>query len=287
MSRWPYVVLLLATGCLYWGDKSAFLNTLDVLCFASQSSFLQKTNQCCNWGNLAHSYAVFQYSIIVEIIICKSSVSLIVSLLIFSLLFITVHDKHNFFQICSSFNMSKNYTDMRMHVWCDFYVIWDISRTGETIHCSNHCHLHHCGQVFTTCKFFSVDFQLLSACLQHRVVPSVLHAAHRVLSMTVNHLHSMFSEKDIWRTFLCWQRDSSPYTFSATPTVHHLHQVLREKDGEICCLFIGRKKINQTISDKWLVKIALYIWSQVIQSIVTWQRYSQFTCVLWQKGVNM
>ena len=76
-------------------------------------------------------------------------------------------------------------------------IISGIYRTGGTIHCNNHCHLHHCWQVITTCKFFSVDFQLLPTCLQHRVVPCVLNPAHRVLSMRVNHLHKVLSEKDI------------------------------------------------------------------------------------------
>ena len=134
--------------------------------------------------------------------------------------------------------------------------------------------------MFTACKFFSVDFQLLPTCLQNRVVPSVLNPAHRVLSMTVNHLHNVFSENDIQRAFLCWQRDSSPCTFSATPTVHHLHQVLRDKDGEICCLFIDGKKINQTISHKWNVKIALYMWSQVIQSSYMTAFQSVYMCIV-------
>ena len=159
-------------------------------------------------------------------------------------------------------------------------IISGIYRTGGTIHCNNHCHLHHCWQVITTCKFFSVDFQLLPTCLQHRVVPCVLNPAHRVLSMRVNHLHKVLSEKDIQRAFLCWQTDSSPCTSSATPTVHHLHQVLREKDGEICFLFIERKKINQTISDKWVLKIVLHMWSPVIQSRYMTAFQSVYMCIV-------
>ena len=56
MSSWPYVVLLLATRCLYWGasDLSAKrthenLNILCVLGFASQRSFLRKTNNDADW----------------------------------------------------------------------------------------------------------------------------------------------------------------------------------------------------------------------------------------------
>ena len=158
-----------------------------------------------HWRNLVHIYIVFQYCIIVKIIICRSSVGLLVSLLIFYL-FSLLYMKNNFFFKFVVVSTCQKLHTQKMHVWCDFYVISGIFRTGETIHCSNWCHLHHCGQVFTTCKFFSVDFQLLTTCLQCRVVPSVLNSAHRVLSMTVNHLHKVFSEKDIQRTFLCWHR---------------------------------------------------------------------------------
>ena len=42
-----------------------------------------------------------------EIITCKISVSLLVSLLIFSSVFITLHDKHDFLEICNSVKMLK------------------------------------------------------------------------------------------------------------------------------------------------------------------------------------
>ena len=52
MSSWPDVVLLLTTRCLYWGvhlsdilGTSENLNTLCISCFASQRSFLWKTNE--------------------------------------------------------------------------------------------------------------------------------------------------------------------------------------------------------------------------------------------------
>ena len=104
-------------------------------------------HQSCNCGNLAHVYGVSQCCIIMEIIICKSSVILLVSLLIFSSVFITLHDKHHFFEICNSVKMLKNYTHMKVHSSCNFfcgmrYLLDD---------CSNCCHLHHCGQVFTIC----------------------------------------------------------------------------------------------------------------------------------------
>ena len=83
-----------------------------------------------------------------------------------------------------------------------------------------------------------------------------------------------------YRAFLCWQTDSSPCTSSAIPTVHHLHQVLREKDGEICSLFIERKKINQTISDKWVLKIVLHMWSPVIQSRYMTAFQSVYMCIV-------
>ena len=60
--------------------------------------------------------------------------------------------------------------------------------------------------------------------LQQRVMPSVVNPAYTVLS----------------------------------PTVDHLHKVLREKDGESFFLLRERKKkINKTISYKWLLNIPL------------------------------
>ena len=136
-----------------------------IFCIFSTAETMHYNNQCCHWGNLVHIYVVFQYSIIVEMIICRSSVSLFVLLLIFSSVFITVHEKHNFCQICTSVNILKNYTNTKIHVWCDILCDIRFFRTGETIHCSSWCHLQYCGQVFTACKFFSLDCQLLPTCL--------------------------------------------------------------------------------------------------------------------------
>ena len=157
-------------------------------------------NQSCNCGNLAHVYGVSQCSIIMEIMICKSSVSLLVLLLSFSSVFITLHDKHHFIKICNSVKMKKTTHTWKCILPVIFFVIWGILQMIAVI-------VVICITVdrfFTTCKFFSVDLQLLPICVQNWVVPSVLNTAHRVLSMTVNHLHNMFCEKDIQRTCLCW-----------------------------------------------------------------------------------
>ena len=42
-----------------------------------------------------------------------------------------------------------------------------------------------------------------------------------------------------------------------SPTVNHLHNVLREKDGESFSLLREKKEINKTISYKWLLNIPL------------------------------
>ena len=132
--------------------------------------------------------------------------------------------------------------------------------------CSNRCHPHYCGEVFTTCLFSSMDLQLLHICVQNWVVPSVVNTIHRVLSVTVHNLHAMFCEKDIQRTFLCWQQDSSPYRFHATPIIHHLHHMLREKmERSAISSSTGKRLIKQFLMHKWAVTIAMYIWSQVIQ----------------------
>ena len=91
---------------------------------------MNSNNQSCNCGNLVHVYGVSQCHIIMESIICKGSVSLLVSLLNFSLVFITLHDKHHFFEICNSVKMLKNYTHTKVHSSCNFFffVIWGISR---------------------------------------------------------------------------------------------------------------------------------------------------------------
>ena len=91
--------------------------------------------------------------------------------------------------------------------------------------------------MFTTGMFFSVDCQLLLTCLEHRVAPSVLHPTQRVMSMTINHLHQVFSKTYIQRSFLHWQRKSTMH-ISCYTTVPHLHQVLRAKDGYMWCRFL-------------------------------------------------
>ena len=61
MQSWPDIVLLLTTRCLYRGvhlsdvlGTSENLNTLCVLCFASQRSFLRKTNNVSLYLNIKY-----------------------------------------------------------------------------------------------------------------------------------------------------------------------------------------------------------------------------------------
>ena len=112
-------------------------------------------HQSCNCGNLPHVYGVSQCHLIMGIIICKSSVSVLISLLIFSSVCITLHDKRDFFEICNSVKMLKNYTHMKVYSACNIFV------RHFSDNFSNHCHLQYCGQVFTTCLCFSVDLHLL------------------------------------------------------------------------------------------------------------------------------
>ena len=82
-------------------------------------------------------------------------------------------------------------------------------------------------------SFFSVDCQLLPTYLQHRVVPSALNPTHRFLSMTVNHLHKVLSEKDIQRNFLI-----------DTEIVHPVHLVL--PPPFITCIRCWEKKMKRS-----------------------------------------
>ena len=63
--------------------------------------------------------------------------------------------------------------------------------------------------------------------------------------------------------------------------VHHLHQVLRAKDGYMSSLFRDIKMIHQIISDQsWTYQSTC---NDKLLRVVTWQHFSQLTCVLWQK----
>ena len=99
----------------------------DVICHVifhifCRTETVHDNHQCSYWENLMHIYAIFQYSIILEMIICSSSVTLFVSWFHYSFVWsvcITADEKH-FCQICSSSNMSKNYTHNKMHISCNF-----------------------------------------------------------------------------------------------------------------------------------------------------------------------
>ena len=136
--------------------------------------------------------------------------------------------------------------------------------------------------MFWTCMFCNVDCQLLLTCLQHRVVSFVLCPIQAVLSMTVNHVHHMFSKTYIERSCQLAQRKSTMH-ISCYITIHHLYQVLRAKDGYMSSLFIEMKMIHWIISDESSRQHT--ICHQQLFRVVTWKHFSQFTCILWQKGL--
>ena len=81
--------------------------------------------------------------------------------------------------------------------FCIHYVIRVLfSPCSHWHHLHRWCHLHHCGQMLTKCKFWREELQLWCTFLQEREVPSVVNPVHRVLSPTVNHLHKVLREKD-------------------------------------------------------------------------------------------
>ena len=98
--------------------------------FFWKAETVHDNHQCSYWENLVHIYAIFQYSIILEMIICSSSVTLFVSwfhyLFVWSVC-ITVDEKH-FCQICSSSNMSKNYTQNKNahFMWFFMWYVYEI-----------------------------------------------------------------------------------------------------------------------------------------------------------------
>ena len=94
------------------------------MCFG-RAETVHDNHQSSYWEHVVHIYATCQCSIILETVICSNSVTLFD--LWFRCSFVlsicsTVDEKH-FCQICSSSNMSKNYTHNKMYMSCDFYVI--------------------------------------------------------------------------------------------------------------------------------------------------------------------
>ena len=120
-------------------------------------------HQSCNCGNLPHVYGVSQCHLIMGIIICKSSVSVLLSLLIFHQFSLLYMINMIFFEICNSVKMLKNYTHMKVYSACNIFC--DMRYFSDN--CSNHCHLQYCGQVFITCLCFSVDLHMLYICVQN------------------------------------------------------------------------------------------------------------------------
>ena len=62
-------------------DRNAFLMwfVMWFFIFFSRAETVHDNHQCSYWEHLVHIYAIFQYSIILEIVICSSSVTLFVS----------------------------------------------------------------------------------------------------------------------------------------------------------------------------------------------------------------
>ena len=59
----------------------------------------------------------------------------------------------------------------------------------------------------------------------------VVNPTHRVLSPTVNHLHKVLRER--WRELISVEREvGNPAHRMLSPRVNHVHKVLREKDEE-------------------------------------------------------
>ena len=65
--------------------------------FFGRAETVHDNHQCSYWEHLVHIYAIFQYSIILEIVICSSSITLFVSQFYDSFVLsicITVDEKH-------------------------------------------------------------------------------------------------------------------------------------------------------------------------------------------------
>ena len=187
-----------------------------VICHVNSHIFItcetmNLNNQSCNCRNLANIYGVFQYSIIMEIMICKSSVSLLLSLLIFSSLFITLHDKHCFLKFVIQSRCPKTTHTWKCILAVIFYVIWCISMIIAVIivicitvdRCSQHisfsvwtfsCYLHayktEWCHLYWALHIESFSWQLITCitCLVSRIYREpfsadrdILHPAHLVL----------------------------------------------------------------------------------------------------------
>ena len=133
--------------------------------------------------------------------------------------------------------------------------------------------------------FFSVDCQLLLTCLLHRVIPFVLNPTQGVMSMIVNHLHQVFSKIYIYTEVLSIDTKKSTMHISYCTTVHHLHQVLRAKDGYMPSLFIEMKIIHQIISVEYSTYYSVCDYQ--LFRVVTWKHFSQFTLCIVAKMSNL
>ena len=91
-------------------------------CFSTVET-VSCNDQCDHCGNLIHIYVIFQYSIILEIIIWKSVVTVFITLFYSSFCFYEfalLKMKVMFCKICTSWNICKKYTHNNPHVWYDF-----------------------------------------------------------------------------------------------------------------------------------------------------------------------
>ena len=125
--------------------RNAFLMWC-VMCFFiffCRAQTVHDNHQCSYWENVVHIHTILQYSIILEMIICSSSVTLFViwfhDSFVWSV-YITVDEK-NFCQICSPSSISKNYThNKNVHFRCPF--MWYVCQICRFCTSANNTEMH-------------------------------------------------------------------------------------------------------------------------------------------------
>ena len=125
--------------------RNAFLMSFDMwfFIFFHRAETVHDNHQCSYWEHLVHIYAIFQYTIILEMIICNSWVTLFVSWFHYAFvlsIFITGDEKH-FCQICISSNMSKNYTHNKNAHFMWFFM-WYVCQICTFFTSANNTEMH-------------------------------------------------------------------------------------------------------------------------------------------------
>ena len=149
------------------------------------------------------------------------------------------------------------------HICC--MAIWD--------HTGNH-HIDKCSQ---------------HVCFSVWTVNCYLHAYNTEWYHLCCTLHRQFCTWQLIMCIRCSVRHIYREVFSIDrEKVHHAHFMLHHnsspaKDGYMSSLFIEMKMIHQIISDESSKQHN--ICDQQLFRVVTWKHFSQFTCVLWQKGL--